>query len=381
MVLGLGGIGSAAAYWLSRSCDGDVVGVDQFPLGHDRGGSEDHSRIIRLSYHTPGYVELAQAAYDAWEEVEVDSGEPVILTTGGLDLAPGGAAIGLDDYTKSLEAAGVAFELLDCDEIGRRWPQWRLEDDVIGLYQERSGIAMASRANRVHRDLARRQGATLIEQSPVSSIREAGGEVEVETTDGRYRAETLIIAAGAWTNRLLSHFGVSYPLEVTLEQVVYVAPSDPAAFHPRRFPVWIWMDEPCFYGFPIFGEPAVKLGWDRCGVPTDPDTRDFVPRPEVTGALLDFASRRLPAVDGAVRMEKTCLYTLTPDRDFVIGPVPGHQRVLVAVGAGHAFKFASLIGRVLAELATTGTTEIDLTPFSPARPILREVDPARTYMV
>ena len=381
VVLGLGGIGSAAAYWLARSVGPDVVGIEQFPLGHARGGSEDHSRIIRMSYHTPGYVELAAHAYEAWEEVEVDSGEPLVLRTGGLDLAPPDAAIGLDAYRESLTAVGVAHELVDAAEIMRRWPQWRLDDGVQAIYQDRSGIAMASRANDVHRRLARRHGATLIDDSPVLAVHDSDDEVVVETTAGRYRTETLVLAAGAWTNRLLDQLGLRYPLEVTLEQVVYVSTSDPRAFHPRRFPVWIWMDEPCFYGFPIFGEPAVKLAWDRCQVVTDADTRSFEPRRDVTEAVLGFASRHLPEIDGEVRLEKTCLYTLTPDRDLIIGAVPGHERILVAIGAGHAFKFASLIGRALADLAIAGTTDVDLTPFAPDRPLLFDPAPTRSYMV
>lgn len=381
VVLGLGGIGSAAAYWLSRSLGSDVLGLEQFPLGHDRGGSEDHSRIIRLSYHTPAYVELAKSAYDAWESVEVDSGEPLVLRTGGIDLAPPGAAIGLDDYRMSLEAAGVPFEMLDAAEIVRRWPQWHPDEGVTGLFQEQSGLVMASRANDIHRRMARRRGATLIDDSPVMSLRESGGEVELETASGRYRAESVVIAAGAWTNRVLAHLGLRYPLEVTQEQVVYVDTSVPEAFHPRRFPVWIWMDEPCFYGFPIFGEPAVKVGWDRCGVPVDPEARDPEPQSDASEAMVGFVRSRLPYVDGPIRQARTCLYTLTPDRDFMIGPVPGHERIQVAVGAGHAFKFASLIGRVLADQAVGGTTAIDLAPFSPSRPLLFESNPRRTYLV
>jgi sarcosine oxidase len=381
LVLGLGGIGSAATYWLSRALGSQVVGMEQFAIGHHNGGSEDHSRIIRLSYHTPAYVELARRAYEAWEMVEVEGGEPVVLRTGGIDLAPPGAAIGLDDYRTSLQTAGVPHELLDTAEIVRRWPQWHLEDGVTGMYQEQSGIAMASRANAVHRRLAEEHGATLMDGCAVRSLREAGGEVEVETSAGRYLAESVVVAAGAWSGEVLAGLGVAYPLEVTLEQVVYVETSRPLSFHPARFPVWIWMDEPCFYGFPVFGEPAVKLAWDRCGVVTDPHTRSFEPRADALEAVLEFASRRLPWVDGAVRLARTCLYTLTPDRDFVIGPVPGHERISVAVGAGHAFKFASLIGRVLADIALTGSTDVDLAPFDPARPVLSESDPVRSYMV
>lgn len=381
IVLGLGGIGSAAAYWLSRRLGDQVTAIEQFELGHLRGGSEDHSRIIRLSYHTPGYVELAKAAYTAWETLEVESGEPVVLRTGGLDLAPADASIGLGDYRRSMTAAGVAFEDLDASQIMRRWPQWRLADDVEAVFQPQSGIAMASVANRAHRRMAVENGATLVSGSPVTSVRETGGEVEVVAGGQVYRAESLVVAAGAWTNTALGHLGVTFPLDVTLEQVVYLEPGDAAAFHPHRFPIWIWMDEPCFYGFPIFGEPAVKVAWDRCEVITDPDTRTFEPDPTVTETIRAFTAAHLPKADAGVRLARNCIYTLTPDRDFIIDRVPGTERVFTAVGAGHAFKFASLIGRLLSDLALDGTTDADLDPFSATRAVLTQPDPPRSYMV
>ncbi len=380
-IAGLGGIGSAAAYWSSRRLGGDVLGIEQFEMGHVRGGSEDHSRIIRLSYHTPGYVELAKAAYQAWEQVEVDSGEPLVLRTGGLDLAPAGASIGLDSYRSSMISAGVPFEELDADEVTRRWPQWRLSDDVTALFQERSGIAMASRANATHRRLAIANGATLVDGAEITGVGELDGEVVIEVDGRAHRAASLIIAAGAWTNRLLEQLGVVFPLEVTLEQVVYMHPLDPLSFHPSRFPIWIWMDEPSFYGFPIFGEPAVKIAWDRCEIVTDPDSRSFEPRGDVTKGVQDFAARRLPGAFGEVRLAKTCLYTLPPDRDFIIDRVPGTENIYVAIGAGHAFKFASLLGRVLTDLALDSTTDQDISAFKADRPILTETAPTRAYMV
>jgi sarcosine oxidase len=380
-VLGLGGIGSAAAYWASRRLGPEVIGFEQFELGHARGGSEDHSRIIRLSYHTPAYVELAKAAYAAWEQVEVDSGEPVILRTGGLDLAPAGASIGLADYRESMKTADVEFEELDAGEVMRRWPQWQLDEDVTTLFQEQSGIAMASKANATHRRLAQENGATLLEGTGVSGIREVGGEVEV-VVDGRpVRLGSLIVAAGAWTAPMLAGLGFRLPLEVTQEQVVYLASPDLMSFHPSRFPIWIWMDVPSFYGFPVFGEPAVKIAWDRCEIVTDPETRTFEPRTDVTEAVTGFATRYLPGAVGPVRIAKTCLYTLTPDRDFIVDRVPGTENVFTAVGAGHAFKFASLLGRILVELALDGETSHDIGPFRADRPILTETKPARSYMV
>jgi sarcosine oxidase len=380
-VLGLGGIGSAATYWASRRLGGDVLGVEQFELGHPRGGSEDHSRIIRLSYHTPAYVALAKAAYAAWEQVEVDSGEQLILRTGGLDLAPAGASIGLDDYRTSMTAASVPFEELDAAEVMRRWPQWSLSEDVTALYQERSGIAMASRANATHRRLARDNGAILMDGAEVVAIREIDREVEIEVDGKIQRAGSLIVAAGAWTSVVLGRMGVDVPLEVTLEQVVYMDAPDPLAFHPSRFPIWIWMDEPSFYGFPIFGEPAVKIAWDRCEIVTDPESRSFEPRDDVTEAVREFAARHLPQAVGPVRLAKTCLYTLTPDRDFLLDRVPGTENIFTVVGAGHAFKFASLLGRILVDLALDGTTTHDISALAADRPVLREKDPVRSYMV
>ncbi len=381
VVLGLGGIGSAAAYWCSRRLGGDVLGIEQFEVGHARGGSEDHSRIIRLSYHTPAYVELARAAYAAWEEVEVASGEPLVLRTGGLDLAPAGASIGLDSYRTSMTAAGVPFEELDSDEVMLRWPQWRLSDDVTALFQEQSGLVMASRANATHRRLAGEAGATLIDGSEVTAIRESAGEVEIEV-DGRVvRAGSLIVAAGAWSNRLLGQLGVSFPLDVTQEQVVYLESTDPVSFHPGRFPIWIWMDEPSFYGFPIFGEPSVKIAWDRCEIVTDPESRSFEPRADVNDAVAGFAAEHLPAAAGGIRLAKTCLYTLTPDRDFVVDRVPGTDHVYTAIGAGHAFKFASLLGSILADLALDRATRHDIDAFSAQRSILHEPEPVKSYMV
>jgi sarcosine oxidase len=380
-VIGMGGIGSAAAYWASLRLDEPVLGIEQFELGHDRGGSEDHSRIIRLSYHTPRYVELAKSAYRAWEQVEAESGQQLILRTGGLDLAPEGAAIGLDDYRSSMTSAGVPYEELDAGEVMRRWPQWRLPDDVTALFQERSGIAMASRANAAHRTMATEHGASIVAGTRVESIREVGGEVEVVESGTAHRVSSLVIAAGAWTNRMLAHLDVQLPLEVTLEQVVYVEPEDPAAFDPKRFPIFIWMDVPSFYGFPVFGEPAVKLSWDRCEIVTDPETRSFEPRSDVTDAVLGFAGRHLPSAVGRLRLAKTCLYTLAPDRDFVIDRVPGTERIFFAVGSGHAFKFASVIGQILADLAIDGTTTHDISDFVGDRPALTNANPVRSYMV
>jgi len=381
IVLGLGGLGSGAAYWLSRRAGAEVLGLEQFELGHVRGESQDHSRIIRLSYHAPAYVQLAKRAYDAWHRLEEDSKEQVVLRTGGLDFGPRPSAIRLENYSESMAACGVPFEHLEADEIMRRWPQWRLTEDIHGVHQPESGIAMAALANATHQRMARAHGATLRDNAPVERITDHGGEISVSAGGETYRCRRLVIAAGPWSNTALSHFGIELPLEVTREQVTYFASPHAADFAPDRFPVWIWMDEPCYYGFPTFGEAGPKAAQDAGGKPVTADTRTFDPDPDNLAGVRAFLSTYLPTALGPEIYTKTCLYTLTPDRDFVIDTVPEHDNVAVAIGAGHAFKFASQIGRMLSELAIYGDTEFDRTPFSLERPILKLRNPPRSYML
>ena len=380
IVLGLGGLGSGAAYWLSRSAGAEVLGLEQFELGHVRGESQDHSRIIRLSYHNTTYVELAKLAYEAWDTLQRESGDQVVLKTGGLDFARHDTTIPLDTYRSAMRACKVPFEDLDAGEIMKRWPQFTLTDDVEGLFQEQSGIAMAARANAAHQKMARANGAMLLDNTPVTNITASGNEVTVETASGNFRSRKLVIAAGPWSNRALGYLGIELPLEVTREQVTYFAAKHPEDFAPERFPVWIWMDDPCFYGFPTFGEAGPKAAQDAGGKLVTADTRDFEPEPENLRGVEQFLARYIPGALGPIIYTKTCLYTLTPDRDFVIDTVPGHDNVVVAIGAGHAFKFASQIGRLLSELAINGSTALDLAPFALDRPILREKNPQKHYM-
>jgi len=381
IVLGLGGWGSAAAYWLSRRAGAGVLGLEQFELAHVRGESQDHSRIIRLSYHTPAYVELAKHAYQAWAEVEKDAGEQLVLKTGGLDFAPRESAIPLTNYSGSMDAAGVPYEHLDAAEIRRRWPQFAVTDDIHGLYQPQSGIAMAARGNAAHVRLARAHGATLIDRAPVEQIRPVGGEIEVTAAGVTYRCRRLVIAAGAWSNGALTHLGVHLPLRVTKEQVTYFATPHQADFQPDRFPIWIWMDDPCFYGFPIFGEPGPKAGQDAGGQEVTADTRTFEPDQAALKRTEDFLGKYIPKALGPIIYTKTCLYTLTPDRDFVVDTIPGHPEVAVGIGGGHGFKFASLMGRILSELAIDGRTGRNIEPFRIDRAILQLDNPPANYMV
>jgi sarcosine oxidase len=382
IVVGLGGIGSAAAYWLARRAGAEVLGLEQFELGHDKGASEDHSRIIRLTYHTSAYVELAHHAYTHWHVLEDDANEAVLTITGDLLLGPRESEMPVTDYADSLAGANVQFEMLDADEIMHRWPQWRLHADVHASFQARGGIVMAAKATRLHATQARRHGATLLEHTQVLSISPDATGIEVRTTDATYRCRRLVLAADAWTNGLLEPLGVSLPLTLTEENVIYFASPHLDEFVPERFPVWIYADDPNFYGVPVHGDiRAVKAAQDMCGREITLESRTFEPDGGVIERVGAFLQAHLPRAYGPVLQSKTCMYTLTPDRDFVIDCLPAHPQIAIALGAGHAFKFAGLIGRVLSDLSIDGVTEFDISPFAFSRPILHMGEPPTNFLL
>jgi sarcosine oxidase len=373
IVVGLGGIGSAAAYRLAAAAGGPrVLGLEQFELGHDRGASQDVSRITRLSYHRRDYVELAIEAQAAWRDVEAAAGERIVTYTGGLDLAPPDAAESIDDYAGAMTAAGVGFEWLEGVDVMRRWPQWRLDDGTRAIFQADAGIADPERGNAAHQRLARQAGATLLERTRVATIDDHGGELRVTTEDGRsFTSGSVVVAADAWTNELLEPLGAQLPLTVTREQVTWFPPRDPEAFAPERFPVWIWLDVPSFYGFPTWRGPGPKVGEDVGGRATTARDRTFTTDPDCLRRVEAFLEARMPGAVGPAARTKTCLYTLTPDRDFVIDRVPDHPGVIVALGAAHAYKFAALFGTILAGLALDlhgGAPDPRLGAFAVGRP-------------
>ena len=370
VVVGLGALGSGAA-WQLATRGHSVLGLEQFELGHSRGASHDTSRILRHSYHTPAYVRLTREAYDDWARLEEESGESLVTVAGGLDLFPPDCVIRPDDYVASLAAEGIEFEELDVQEIRRRWPQFHPPAGTLGLFQQRGAIVPAARGTAAMQRLASAAGATLIGSSPVTRLTDHGTHVVVEAGDTTYTCRGVVVAADAWTNQVLAGLGVEIPLTVTLEQPTYFAPPDPAAY--RDLPVWIWMDEPSYYGFPCYGEDTVKAAQDCGGPVVDPDRRTSEPDPEMLERLTEFVGSLLPGTGPAVRALR-CQYTLTPDRDFVLAPVPGHPSVVVGLGSAHGFKFAPTFGRILADLVSTGETGSDVSGFGFDRPGL--TDPA-----
>jgi sarcosine oxidase len=388
VVIGCGGLGSAATHWLAREAGDTVLALEQFRLGHDRGASQDHSRIIRLAQHQDAYAALAPAAYDAWHDVELASDVELLVETGGLviedvavrDPSRTGSR-NVRGYAEVMARHGVDFELLSPEEITTRWPQFRLSGTEEAVFQRQSGLVDARKANATHVALARAAGATVIDECPVTGLRPHGTWVEVATPEEVYRAERVVITADAWTNDLLGPLGVRLPLTVTQEQVTYYATPHLAAFSPRRFPVFMWHGEHNFYGFPVHGEVATKLGQHMGGHEVTATSRTFTPDPQRRERQRAFLAEHVPDFAGPELYTKTCLYTIPPDQHFVLDTVPGHPNVSVAIGAGHAFKFASLIGQVLADLALHGKTSHPIDAFRIDRAALTDPAAPRSFHV
>lgn len=253
IVVGAGALGCATAYWLATRGATRVLVLEQYAFGHPHGASEDHSRIIRHAYHDLAYAELTQAAYDGWAALEERSGLALVVRTGGLDLA---AATGpgtdeLARYRASLEHTGHEYADLDAAEIRRRWPQWQIDDDTIGLFQADGGLLDIRRAAATHAALARADGVEIRTHSPVRSVLPSGESVEVTVPGETLIADRVVLCTASWTGRLLEPLDAALPLTLSQEQVCYFATPNVREFAPDRFPIWLWHGDPqLYYGFP-----------------------------------------------------------------------------------------------------------------------------------
>jgi monomeric sarcosine oxidase len=376
VVIGAGALGSATAYRLALAGAERVLVLEQFGLGHGFGASEDHSRIIRHVYHSPDYALLTTPAYDAWDEVEEATGVTLVHKTGGIDLATRGTPgeEEFHNYRDSLTVSKIESEDLEASEIRKRWPQFRITDDVIGLYQQDGGVLDVRKANAAHIALARALGVEFLPHTTVTGVTSHNTHVTVETSREALTAENLVLCVASWLPTLAPQLGMNWQLTLSQEQVSYFIPTALRDFSPDRFPIWMWHDEHFFYGFPVYGEVAIKLARDMAGRFVTHETRSFEPDPAETELLAAFVRDRLPSGFGPELFSKTCVYDMPPDRGFILDHVPGHPRIVLGIGAGHAAKFASLLGRILADLATEGHTPYPIAPFRADRPAL--TDPA-----
>jgi sarcosine oxidase len=367
VVVGLGAMGSAAAWQLARR-GRRVLGFDRFSPPHTLGSSHGRTRIIREAYFEhPCYVPLLRRAYEAWAELERDSGRRLLVPTGGLMAGPADGEL-VAGARRSAVEHGVSHEMLTAADIRRRFPGFVPPDDVVGLLEMRAGMLFPEDCIEAALGLARRHGADLRTDEPVVTWGADGDGAWVTSRGGTYRAGRLILSAGSWMPGLLGRWG--RPLSVERQVVHWFEPArDPELFGPARCPVAVW-EEPggsVFYTLPDVGD-GLKAGIHHDGETTDPDRVRREPTAEDEQAIRRKLERIMPAACGRVREARVCLYTNTADRHFLIDRHPDHAQVIVASPcSGHGFKFASVVGEILADLATDDRTRFDLSPFALSR--------------
>jgi len=354
-------MGSASAHHLARRGT-RVLGLEQYHPLHDLGSSHGLTRIIRLAYHEhPSYVPLLRRSYDLWRELEADAGEPLLIITGSLEGGPADGPM----FRGALDAAlehDLAHEVLDADEIRHRYPAYAdLDPRTRVVYQPEGGFLMAERTMQAHLDGARAAGAELRFREPVRSWEAIGDGVRVTTDAGHYEADRLVICAGAWARRLVPALeGFARPERQVL---AWLTPIRPELFEPDRFPVFILdVASGSYYGFPTHEGHGLKIGWyHHFREPIDPDDPDRSTRPDDEAALRSFVERHLPDAAGPTEMLKACIFTNSPDVHFIIDRLPDAPQVSIAAGfSGHGYKFCSVVGEIMADLALDGGTRHDI---------------------
>ena len=367
IVVGIGGMGSATLWQLARRGQ-RVLGLERFDLGHAMGSSHGVNRIIRLAYFEhPDYVPLLRRAYELWRETERLAGEQLLFVTGGLDAGLENGRV-VQGSLAACREHDLPHEMLTSAEITRRFPGYRLPAHYAAVYQPEGGFVASERAILAHASLATAAGAELHGREKVVGIEPGNGRVTVVTDRGRYEAGRVVVSAGAWISDLIP--GLRKAAVPERQVLGWFQPRNPALFTPDVFPVSNLLTEfGHFYQFPSWGIPGFKIG--RYNHLREQGHADVLSR-EPTAAdetVLREAIRALfPEADGPTLRLAACLFTNTPDEHFVIDSLPGHPEVIVASPcSGHGFKFASVIGEVLADLATTGTSRMNLDLFSYGR--------------
>ena len=367
VVIGLGAIGSAALYQLARR-GGRVLGLDRFATGHDRASSHGFTRIIRLGYYEhPSYVPLLHETYRLWHALEAESRRRLMTATGIVEIgAPDSELIGGTLATS--REHGLRHEWLDAAAIMQRFPAYRLPPHFTGVVQPDAAVLEVEPAVQTMQDLAVAHGAEIRTGERVLSVEPRGGGVRVVTERETIDAGHAVVTAGPWLATLLAELDL--PLQVTRQAVLWLRPERPDLFAPGRFPIFMLESRlGIHYGFPYDARFGLKIAKHfHTGECVDPETYDRTVSAEDEAIVRAAIAEFIPAADAPLALAKTCLYTMTPDGHFIVDRHPQAPQIVIAsVCSGHGFKFAPVMGSILADLATHGTTAHAIDRFALAR--------------
>lgn len=361
IVIGVGGMGSATVYELARRGK-KVLGLEQFDIPHNMGSSHGITRIIRMAYfEDPSYIPLLRRAYELWDSLERESGKTLFIRTGGLDAGAADSVV-FKGSLYSCQVHDLPHEILGGAEINRRFPGYQLPPEMQAVFQPDAGCLLPEQCIMAFVWAAQAQGATIHGREPALAWSAEGDGVRVRTGRGTYTADKLVISAGAWAGKLIPRLAT---LAVPERQVlIWMQTRRPDLFTPARFPVFIVEDdEGIYYGFPEYGIPGFKFGlYNHLKEVVDPDTVDRDRMTARDEAVLRHAAERyFPEGTGPTLSLKMCMFTNTPDEHFILDLHPDYPQVAIAAGfSGHGFKFCSVVGEIMADLALEGASRHDI---------------------
>ena len=375
-IAGLGAMGAAAAYQLAKR-GARVIGFDRYDPPHIFGSSHGETRVTRLAIGEGDHLTPpVMRSHELWREIERESGVSLLGEVGGLIISShqNAAVTHVAGFFQTTVAAakkfGIAHELLDAAQVRARWPQFKVHDDEFGYFEPTAGFLRPEECVRAQLSLARKHGADIHTNEPALSFQITPESVTVETELGRYTADRLIVAAGAWLPQLVP--GLAQLFKIYRQTLFWFEVEDARAFAPERFPIFIWElanSKRGLYGFPALdGEHAIKVASEEFGPTT---TADNVKR-DISAREIDAVRKlivpHLSGITSKCVQAATCLYTVTPDFGFVIDTHPESERVLIASPcSGHGFKHSAAIGEALADLVLGQRPRFDLEPFRLSR--------------
>ncbi|MEC9289146.1 MAG: N-methyl-L-tryptophan oxidase [Chloroflexota bacterium] len=363
IVIGVGGMGSAAVYHLAQR-GLQVLGVEKHAIPHEMGSSHGYSRMIRYTLQEhPSYVPLVRRSYELWHEMEETAGEELMVTTGSIRAGAPDSPFFLNAQ-EACDLHSIPYEILTASEVNKRFPGYRFPEEISSVYQADGGFLLPERCILTHVQAAERAGADVHSQETVLDWEVRGDGVQVRTDRDTYTAGRLVVTAGPWAANLVPELAA---YAVPERQVMgWFQPKRPELYAADAFPVFgLFTEEGRYYGFPSHAVPGFKIGRAHHLLQkVNPDAINREVHPEDEDILRQAVNRYFPLAAGKLLDGKTCMYTNTPDEHFMIGTLDGQPQVSVAAGfSGHGFKFASVIGEIMADLAQSGATEHDINLF------------------
>ena len=365
IVVGGGGMGLSTAWRLAKGGH-NVRVLEQFKFFHNRGSSHTEHRIIRRTYNDDLYSRLMPHAYRLWHELEADSGKKLVNLVGGVEIGPDDDPTLLDIIRINREL-NIPSEVWTPAEAAKKYPQFHLRPDWLMVYCPTNGFLAVDDCVRAHAEQAQRHGAILQDEETVLEIKPLAHGAEVRTTKATYTCDKLVLTAGPYVKNLLKQVGLDVPYTIELNQSNWFKVDVPEMYMPDRFPVFIVRHDrdPMggMYGFPTFRNPGIKVSVHHSNIYIDAEQYDMKPRQETLDRVWDWMREFIPGAASDVLNMAACLYDFPPDEHFVLSLHPQYPDIAMANMAGHGYKFASLVGEIMAQLAIDGKTEYDLTGF------------------